>query len=161
MTNLERRLPATDPGAMEVRSPLDHTANDQRPASGVTPGEQLVKIYAGKLFDPDTLQFLPQRMVTVARNAGLVLDVQPWTAEQLRDVDFEDANTVDLRDATVLPGFVDAHVHRELPSAPHNVRFSRRHTCTDLRGSPNICVSIPPFVRRDVMGGTADEGEPR
>ena len=131
MTNLERRLPATDPGAMEVRSPLDHTANDQRPASGVTPGEQLVKIYAGKLFDPDTLQFLPQRMVTVARNAGLVLDVQPWTAEQLRGVDFEDANTVDLRDATVLPGFFDAHVHCEIMRA--NTRPTSLLASSDAR----------------------------
>ncbi|KAI0652579.1 hypothetical protein C8Q79DRAFT_898223 [Trametes meyenii] len=64
------------------------------------------------LFDPETLQLQPRRVVTVSQLSGLVLDVQPYSERDVRSVDFSDENTVvDLRDATVLPGFVDAHVH--------------------------------------------------
>ncbi|KAI8990642.1 hypothetical protein BD414DRAFT_459354 [Trametes punicea] len=72
----------------------------------------LVRIYAGKLFDPETLQLLPQRVITVSQDSGLVLDVQPYSAQEADEIDFTDKEAVvDLRDATVLPGFVDAHVH--------------------------------------------------
>ena len=123
MTHLAHRPIATGPGAE-----METIAGQDAPAGG----ERLVRVYAGKLFDPYALKLLPRRVVTVSRELGLVVDVQPWTEEELRDVDFtkDDAN-IDLRGLTVLPGFVDAHVHRELPSAPHNVRFSPRHTCTD------------------------------
>ncbi|KAI0673847.1 hypothetical protein C8Q78DRAFT_1068083 [Trametes maxima] len=74
--------------------------------------ERVMKIYAGSLFDPETLQLQPRRVVTVSQLSGLVLDVQPYSERDVRRVDFSDENeTVDLRDATVLPGFVDAHVH--------------------------------------------------
>ncbi|RDX46801.1 hypothetical protein OH76DRAFT_1442743 [Lentinus brumalis] len=74
-------------------------------------GERLVKIYAGKLFDPDTLQLLPQRVVTVSQDSGLILDVRPYAGDEAQDVDFAGEDAVDLRAATVLPGLVDLHVH--------------------------------------------------
>ncbi|KAI0829030.1 hypothetical protein BC628DRAFT_1533672 [Trametes gibbosa] len=82
-----------------------------------TSGARTVRIYAGKLFDPETLQLLPRRVITVSPASGLVLDVQPYADEEAqRDVDLSAGDTggeavVDLREATVLPGFVDAHVH--------------------------------------------------
>ncbi|TBU26859.1 hypothetical protein BD311DRAFT_779405 [Dichomitus squalens] len=79
--------------------------------------ERLVKIYAGKLFDPHSLQLLPRRVVTVSEDLGLVVDVEPYTEQEANEVDFGgDEKAIDLRDATVLPGFVDAHVHLFLHS---------------------------------------------
>ncbi|KAI0355152.1 hypothetical protein OH77DRAFT_1403522 [Trametes cingulata] len=78
--------------------------------------ERVIRIYAGKLFDPQTLELQPHRVVTVSPSSGLVLDVKPYSAEELEDIAFTDENHVDLRHATVLPGFVDAHVHMFLHS---------------------------------------------
>ena len=76
--------------------------------------ERLVKIYAGKLFDPHSLQLLPQRVVTVSEELGLVVGVEEYSEQEANGVDFgRDEKAIDLRDATVLPGFVDAHVHCE------------------------------------------------
>ncbi|PIL31293.1 hypothetical protein GSI_05991 [Ganoderma sinense ZZ0214-1] len=81
------------------------------PISLSNPG-RLVRIYAGKLFDPHALQLLPQRVVTVSEALGLVVDVRPYAEGEASAVDFaRDETAIDLRDATVLPGFVDAHVH--------------------------------------------------
>ena len=76
-----------------------------------------MQIYAGKLFDPYTLALLPQQLITTSAESGLVLDVTPYNASHEADTDFADPAVVDLRQATLLPGFVDAHVHRK-HSAP-------------------------------------------
>ncbi|OBZ78983.1 hypothetical protein A0H81_01314 [Grifola frondosa] len=70
-----------------------------------------MKIYAGRLFDPYTLLLAPNRVITVDQDAGLVVDVQPFSEMEERGVDFSAEGVVDLRSETVLPGFVDAHVH--------------------------------------------------
>lgn len=87
------------------------------PSTGAS--ERIVRIYAGKLFDPQTLQLLPQRVVAVEPETGLVLAVEPYSDEEVRGVDFSAGNedVVDLRAATVLPGFVDVHVHSESRAA--------------------------------------------
>ncbi|KAI1790921.1 hypothetical protein LXA43DRAFT_1013566 [Ganoderma leucocontextum] len=80
--------------------------------SSETEPRRLVRIYAGKLFDPHGLQLLPQCVVTVSEDLGLVVDVRPYSEQEANAVDFaRDEAAIDLRDATVLPGFVDAHVH--------------------------------------------------
>ena len=90
-------------------------------------GERLVKIYAGKLFDPYTLQLLPQRVITVSEDSGLVLDVQPYSGDEVRNVDFASReDVVDLRAATVLPGLVDVHVHSKygaIRTVPTTVQY--------------------------------------
>ena len=126
MTNLARRATATDTGLTGTRSTLLETTHDARDRGrdAATPsssspheGERLLKIYAGKLFDPYTMELLPQIVVSVSRTMGLVVDVRSWTQEELHATDFSDTeNTVDLRGATVLPGFVDAHVHSASPA---------------------------------------------
>ncbi|OSD00879.1 hypothetical protein PYCCODRAFT_1413611 [Trametes coccinea BRFM310] len=75
------------------------------------PQERTIRIYAGKLYDPESLQLLPQRVISVSPRLGLVLDIQSYSAKETDEVDFTHEDEVDLRDATVLPGFVDTHVH--------------------------------------------------
>ncbi|KAH9885438.1 hypothetical protein C8Q73DRAFT_749218 [Cubamyces lactineus] len=73
---------------------------------------RVIRIYAGQLFDPESLELRPRQKVTVSQDSGLILDVRPYLIPEEGEVDFTNADTVvDLRDATVLPGFVDAHVH--------------------------------------------------
>ncbi|KAI0937447.1 hypothetical protein AcV5_005354 [Taiwanofungus camphoratus] len=83
----------------------------QLPPQTRATGPMTTKIFAGKLFDPYTLTLLPNRIITVSRESGLILDVQPYSAADEASVDFSGPQIVDLRPATVLPGFVDAHVH--------------------------------------------------
>ncbi|KAI0373138.1 hypothetical protein BV20DRAFT_962930 [Pilatotrama ljubarskyi] len=81
------------------------------PPSTTEEAGRVVRLYAGKLFDPYRLELLSRRVVTVSPDTGLILDVQPYSLEQLEDVDLSDENEIDLRTSTVLPGFVDTHVH--------------------------------------------------
>ena len=103
------------------------SASRNESGNGHGDGERLVKIYAGKLFDPYTLQLLPQRVITVSEDSGLVLDVQPYSGDEVRNVDFASReDVVDLRAATVLPGLVDVHVHSKygaIRTVPTTVRY--------------------------------------
>ncbi|KAJ7881117.1 hypothetical protein B0H14DRAFT_3082648 [Mycena olivaceomarginata] len=63
------------------------------------------RILAGQLFDPYLLRLVPNQLITVSLNTGLVLDVCSYTSDQLPP------ETIGLRHLTVVPGFVDAHVH--------------------------------------------------
>ncbi|CCM01455.1 uncharacterized protein FIBRA_03508 [Fibroporia radiculosa] len=69
-----------------------------------------MQIFAGKLFDSYTLAFHENVVIVVSPESGLILDIHPYTSAELAFADFRDAQRfVDLRHATVLPGFVDAH----------------------------------------------------
>lgn len=68
-----------------------------------------IRIIAGKLFDPETLEFLENRVITVSEDTGLIHDVQRLS--EVLDLDLTSSLTIDLRASTVLPGFVDTHVH--------------------------------------------------
>ncbi|KAL1951721.1 hypothetical protein VTO73DRAFT_870 [Trametes versicolor] len=107
--NLEPSAAATAAAEPHTRSSAAHSSS----GASERERERIVRIYAGKLFDPQTLQLLPQRVVAVSPDTGLVLGVEPYDDEDVRRVDFSAGNedVVDLRAATVLPGFVDAHVH--------------------------------------------------
>ncbi|OJT09563.1 hypothetical protein TRAPUB_13940 [Trametes pubescens] len=102
-----------EPSAAATAAEPHKRSSAAHSSSGASERERIVRIYAGKLFDPQTLQLLPQRVVTVSPETGLVLGVEPYKDEELRGVDFSAGNedVVDLRAATVLPGFVDVHVH--------------------------------------------------
>ncbi|KAI0079545.1 hypothetical protein K474DRAFT_1591735 [Panus rudis PR-1116 ss-1] len=71
----------------------------------------MINIYAGKLFDSEARQLVMNRVVTISPESGLIVDVQPYTLSDLQDVKFDGVNHIDLTSVTVLPGFVDAHVH--------------------------------------------------
>ncbi|KZV65481.1 hypothetical protein PENSPDRAFT_745071 [Peniophora sp. CONT] len=72
------------------------------------------RIYAGKLFDSEAQILLSNRVITIASDSGLILSVEEYSLDELPVVKSED--TIDLSHATVLPGFVDAHVHLFLHS---------------------------------------------
>ncbi|EGO31270.1 hypothetical protein SERLADRAFT_456162, partial [Serpula lacrymans var. lacrymans S7.9] len=70
----------------------------------------VLKIIAGKLFDSYTLELLENRVITVSEDSGIILDVQPFSSST-HGLNFSDSQIIDLRHLTVLPGFVDTHVH--------------------------------------------------
>lgn len=72
-----------------------------------------MKIYAGKMFNVYSLELLENRVITVSPDSGLILDVKPYTQSEAATANFADPQTIDLRNTTVLPGFVDVHVHCE------------------------------------------------
>ncbi|KAI0053416.1 hypothetical protein FA95DRAFT_1579522 [Auriscalpium vulgare] len=76
--------------------------------------DRIIKIYAGKLFDSESREFLLRRVITVSEDSGLIVDVDSYDAVEVEAAAariFADAKFFDLRAQTVLPGFVDAHVH--------------------------------------------------
>lgn len=113
-----------------------------------------ITILAGKMFDSQAATLRHNVLLTVSAGTGLVVAVDTfeddpaWLAQ--RGVDLTDeAATIDLRGLTVLPGFVDAHVHRE--SHVH----LRKMTMVDERAS------VPPSVLRDQLGGPGYARESR
>lgn len=74
-----------------------------------------MQIIAGKLFDSYTGELVENQLITVSPDSGLIIrvdkfeDKKEWFEE--RGIDLKDDTTVDLRGQTVLPGFVDTHVH--------------------------------------------------
>ncbi|KAA1467791.1 hypothetical protein DENSPDRAFT_770657 [Dentipellis sp. KUC8613] len=99
----------------------EHPKPDSRPVPTARPDgavnklntsaepDALVRIYGARLFDPESLAFVPHPVVTVDPASGLIVDVHSYDPAAIYIA--ADANTVDLRDKTLLPGFVDAHVH--------------------------------------------------
>ncbi|EIN14315.1 hypothetical protein PUNSTDRAFT_140632 [Punctularia strigosozonata HHB-11173 SS5] len=79
-------------------------------SSALPPHGRMTKLVVSKLFDPETEQFITNRIITVSEDSGLVLDVTPFSSEDVHSV-LVDSRTVDLRGLTVLPGLVDTHVH--------------------------------------------------
>lgn len=76
-----------------------------------------VKILAGRLFDSYAGDVVANRLITVSPTSGLIVGVEEfkdskeWFAEA--GIDLGDESTIDLRGLTVLPGFIDTHVHCE------------------------------------------------
>ncbi|KAG1846179.1 hypothetical protein DFJ58DRAFT_799298 [Suillus subalutaceus] len=67
-------------------------------------------VLAGKLFDPYTLELLDNQAITICNDSGMILDVAPFPENGGNFASF-DGEVIDLRHLTVLPGFVDTHVH--------------------------------------------------
>lgn len=90
--------------------------------TSVHDGPNFVKIYAGRLFDSEQEQLVEHRVITVSPESGLIVDVQTYEAKTIETgVDFSDKSNIDLRSVTVLPGFVDCHVHSKLFTASSDV----------------------------------------
>ncbi|KAJ7485834.1 hypothetical protein FB451DRAFT_65783 [Mycena latifolia] len=70
-----------------------------------------LRIVAGKMFDSHTRTFWENQLITVVKDSGIIIDVRALTADTVSQLDYADPDLIDLRKLTVLPGFVDAHVH--------------------------------------------------
>ncbi|GLB43774.1 putative amidohydrolase family protein [Lyophyllum shimeji] len=85
--------------------------------SPVARSSNVYHIFAGKLFDSHSRKLVPKQAITIDRDSGTILKVQDvadfWAeSERRRLADNGVAEEiVDLMHLTVLPGFVDAHVH--------------------------------------------------
>lgn len=75
--------------------------------------EETSTILAGQLFDSYTGQLVRNQLVTVNQASGLILDVSTFKEEDALHLLQSNSNVHDLRHLTVLPGFVDVHVHCE------------------------------------------------
>lgn len=120
-------IPLVVPGTLNLSIvPSDDSQDQASRSERRTNGESLrpelivygplTRIYAGKLFDSEMLDFLENRVITVSEKLGLVVDVRPFEEGEF-DAEVRrpgDAKVVDLREKAVLPGFVDTHVHCEL-----------------------------------------------
>lgn len=70
-------------------------------------------ILAGRIFDSYTRKLIPDQVITVDRNEGIILEVQDYSTFTSRSTSASEGNaeTIDLKHLTILPGFVDSHVH--------------------------------------------------
>jgi adenine deaminase len=75
--------------------------------------EETSTILAGQLFDSYTGQLVRNQLITVNQASGLILDVSTFKEEDAPRLLQESSTVHDLRHLTVLPGFVDVHVHCE------------------------------------------------
>lgn len=80
---------------------------------------KLVTILAGRLFDSEERIFRTDQALVVDPRAGIIVDVRPINQDdiqklfelKLESANLMEGNIIDLRKQTVLPGFVDVHVH--------------------------------------------------
>ncbi|ETW86701.1 hypothetical protein HETIRDRAFT_456627 [Heterobasidion irregulare TC 32-1] len=104
-------------GTTDGDADVDAADFDARSSSNGGDDRGLFRIYAGRLFDPDSLALLANQLIAVSPSSGLVISVRPFDPARVpfgpdaKPGPSEDPRAIDLRRCTVLPGFVDAHVH--------------------------------------------------
>ncbi|KAF9062860.1 hypothetical protein BDP27DRAFT_1271375 [Rhodocollybia butyracea] len=80
-------------------------------SSELCAGSDTLKVLAGRLFDPHSLKFIPSQTITTSKTSGIILSVETTTENDLDSQQIASGETLDLRHLSILPGFVDAHVH--------------------------------------------------
>ncbi|RDB26525.1 hypothetical protein Hypma_005642 [Hypsizygus marmoreus] len=68
-------------------------------------------ILAGRIFDSHARKLVANQVITVDRETGVILHVQDSTNWSLNKRGALVDDVIDLQHLTILPGFVDAHVH--------------------------------------------------
>jgi cytosine/adenosine deaminase-related metal-dependent hydrolase len=72
----------------------------------------VVHILAGRIFDSYSLKLMENQHIKVNKASGLIIEISNFD-DDLAGLDVGSPHVHDLRHLTVLPGFVDVHVHRE------------------------------------------------
>lgn len=73
-------------------------------------------------FDSEAAAFVHKpTVIAVSQQTGLIHDISPYHGELSPD----ESTIIDLRGLTVLPGFVDTHVHRKLSIVCHRINPER------------------------------------
>lgn len=96
---------------------------------------QLYRIIAGQIFDSFERKIVRSRTITVDRNKGIILSIEPHSPQDFTVT--EGVEIIDLRHLTVLPGFVDVHVH-----CASNLEQSF-FTCIRVLTRPLVTISVP------------------
>ncbi|KAJ8507539.1 hypothetical protein ONZ45_g10101 [Pleurotus djamor] len=68
-------------------------------------------IYAGKLFDPITRTIASRQLIEVDESHGRILAVRSFARFPETSQENTNIRIIDCRELTILPGFVDVHVH--------------------------------------------------
>ena len=105
--------------------------------------EYLVTILAGRLFDSESRSFHTEQAIEVDSRAGLIVQIRPIDQKDIQALQSErffaskakegTNNIIDLRNQTILPGFVDVHVHCEYFLLPKSLS-KLCHTLSSLVG---------------------------
>ncbi|KAF5360147.1 hypothetical protein D9758_011341 [Tetrapyrgos nigripes] len=111
MTQFKEEVPPSNDGCSDISLTLLSL-----PPSRSGDGNQVMKVLAGKLFDPVTLEFRSSQIITVSKDSGLILEVETFKTKDLESIRLGTTDVIDLTHLTVFPGFVDAHVHMFLHS---------------------------------------------
>ena len=111
---------------------------------------RVYKIRTGQVFDPIARVMLPRQVIWVDRETGIIIRLGE-EGEAFRSEFEVEVTDVDLTKLTVLPGFVDVHVHRML--IPDHVRL--------VDGTDERTLSILTSIRGNTMGRPAHEGKSR
>ena len=98
---------------IHMHSAADAPPQSLAPSATTAMASPVTRILAGKLFDPYSGNILKNRQIFVSQESGLVLNVQEFHEWTIQAMDLTSPDIIDLREQTVLPGFVDAHVHCE------------------------------------------------
>ncbi|KDQ31608.1 hypothetical protein PLEOSDRAFT_25102 [Pleurotus ostreatus PC15] len=72
------------------------------------PQQQFLYIYAGKMFDPISRTIQPKRLIKVNVCMGRIQEVTSFTEIEVAK---SGVRVLDCRELTIVPGFVDVHVH--------------------------------------------------
>lgn len=109
------------------------------PAPMQLDGTPLTIIYADRYFDSQSASFVDDSLaISVSEETGLIHNIQPLS-ELANNPPNVPNKVIDLRGFTLLPGFVDAHVHCE------SVCQKQLHNC-------HFFTSLSASVHRDVLG---------
>jgi len=83
-----------------------------------------LKLLAGRIITASPITgilrkpFLADHTILISRKTGRILSVTPTTDSDTREAASPDSSVIDLRGKTVLPGFIDTHVHCEFHGEP-------------------------------------------
>lgn len=83
------------------------------PATDVT-AKTKTKVFgvlAGKVFDSQQRRIVKDQVIMIDRDLGVILDVLSLDEFRLAQRSDDDIDLIDLGQWTLVPGFVDAHVH--------------------------------------------------
>ena len=98
-------------------------------------------IHAGKLFDSESGKFLND--MTLVVSGKKILDLKKGFQYSKNDSDI----IIDLKDSTVMPGFIDLHVHIESEYNPE--KYLNEFTAEESE----IAFSSLKFAKRTLMAG--------
>ncbi len=132
-------------GAVNFLASTMTQVQESSPNSLADAQDALIHILAGRMFNSRQEVFWENQVITVSKTTGLIVDICPYTPTSFCKRD-DSAEVIDLLHLTVLPGFVDAHVHCTNPP-PYSRLIAYR------------AASFSSCVLRNVMERPGDEGK--